>query len=158
MQGQTSRWLWSGLAVAAIWLSATAASIWSPDLVTGSNHEHIPLVAMNVPIWALLATAFAVMAPAVTANDRLRIWGVYTGAVTIAWVAAAVIAIAAPSLVTGSDPTTIPIAGLIAPVAAMAATAFATVGVVAVAAREETVGEAVDTVIRRISEAAPQPR
>jgi hypothetical protein len=158
MQGQTSRWLWSGLTVAAIWLTATAASIWSPDLVTGSNQEHIPLVAMNVPVWALLATGFVIMAPAVTANDRLRVWAVYTGAVTIAWVAAAVIAIAAPPLVTGSDPTTLPIAGLIAPVAAMAATAYATVGVVAVAAREETVGGAVDTVIRRIAEAAPEPR
>jgi hypothetical protein len=113
---------------------------------------------MNVPVWALLATGFVIMAPAVTANDRLRVWAVYTGAVTIAWVAAAVIAIAAPPLVTGSDPTTLPIAGLIAPVAAMAATAYATVGVVAVAAREETVGGAVDTVIRRIAEAAPEPR
>jgi hypothetical protein len=150
--------MWSGLAVAAIWLSATAASIWSPDLVTGSNHEHIPLVAMNVLVWALLATAFVVMAPAVTASDRARVWGVYAGAVAIAWAAAAVIAIAAPSLVTGSDPTTVPIAGLIAPVVAMAVTAYATVGVVAVAAREETVGEAVDTVIRRIAEAAPAPR
>jgi hypothetical protein len=158
MQGQTSRWLWSGLAVAAIWLSATAASIWSPDLVTGSHQEHIPLVATNVPIWALLATGFVIMAPASTASDRGRVWGVYAAAVTIAWLAAAVIAIAAPPLVAGSDPTTLPIAGLIAPVAAMAATAFATVGVVAVAAREETVGGAVDTVIRRINEAAPQPR
>jgi hypothetical protein len=158
MQGQTSRWLWSGLAVAAIWLSAVAASIWSPDLVTGADHEHIPLVALNAPIWALLATGFAVMAPAVTANDRRRVWAVYAGAVAVAWVAAAVISIAAPAMVTGSDPTTIPIAGVIAPIAAMAATAYATVGVVAVSARDETVGEAVDTVIRRIAEAAPQPR
>jgi len=150
--------MWSGLAVAAIWLSATAASLWAPDLVTGSNHEHIPLVAMNVLVWALLATAFVVMAPAVTASDRPRVWGVYAGAVAVAWVATAIIAIAAPSLVTGSDPTTIPIAGLIAPVVAMAVTAYATVGVVAVAAREETVGEAVDTVIRRIAETAPAPR
>ena len=158
MQGQTGRWLWSGLAVSAIWLSAIAASIWSPDLVTGAAHEHIPLVAINVPIWALLATGFAIMAPAVTANDRRRVWSVYAGAVAIAWIAAAVISIAAPTMVTGSDPTTIPIAGVIAPIAAMAATAYATVGVVAVAAREETVGEAVDTVIRRITEPAPQPR
>ena len=158
MQGQTSRWVWAGVAVAAIWLAATAASIWSPDLITGSAHEHIPLVAMNAPIWALLATGFAVMAPAVTAIDRGRVWAVYAGAVAFVWASAAVIAIAAPSLVTGSDPTTVPIAGIIAPIAAMTVTAFATVGVVAVAAREDTVGEAVDTVIRRIADATPAVR
>ena len=158
MHAETSRWLWSGLAVAAIWLSAVAASIWSPDLVTGAAHEHIPLVAINFPIWALLATGFAILAPAVTASDRGRVWAVYAGAVAVAWVAAAMISIGAPAMVTGTDPTTIPIAGVIAPIAAMAATAYATVGVVAVAARERSVGGVVDTAIRRITETVPQSR
>jgi hypothetical protein len=61
-------------------------------------------------------------------------------------------------MITGSDPTTIPIAGVIAPIAAMTATAFATVGVVAVAAREPSVGETVDGAIRRITETLPQSR
>jgi hypothetical protein len=114
MQADTSRWLWSGLAVTAIWLSAVAASIWSPDLITGAAHEHIPLVAINFPIWALLGTGFAVLAPAVTASERGRGWPVYAGAVAVAWIAAAMISIGAPAMITGSDPTTIPIAGVIA--------------------------------------------
>lgn len=158
MQTETSRWLWSGLAVAAIWLSAVAASIWSPDLITGAAQEHIPLVAIIAPIWALLATGFAILAPAVTAGNRQRVWAVYAGAVAVAWVAAALISIGAPAMVTGSDPTTIPIAGVIAPIAAMAATAYATVGVVAVAARERSVGDTIDTAIRRMAEGVPQSR
>jgi hypothetical protein len=158
MYAHTSRWVWSGLAVAAIWLATSAAAVWSPDLVSGSAHEHIPLIAINFPIWAVLGTGFAVIAPAATPANRPHVWSVYGAAVVVIWGAAAVIAIAAPPLVAGSDPTTVPIAGLIAPIAAMAATAYATVGVVAVSAREETVGEAVDTVIRRVAEVAPQPR
>lgn len=158
MNAQASRWLWSGLAIVAIWLATAAAAVWSPDLVTGSEQDHIPLIAMNFPIWALLGTGFAVLAPATTAVNRARVWEVYAGAVAVMWTVASAIAIAAPPLVTGTDPTTIPIAGVIAPIAAMAATAYATVGVVAVAAREETVGEAVDAVIRQVSEAVPQAR
>lgn len=158
MQADTSRWKWSGLAVAAIWLSAAAASIWSSDLITGAAHEHIPLVAINFPIWALLGTGLAVLAPAVTASERGRGWPIYAGTVAVVWIAAAMISIGAPAMITGSDPTTIPIAGVIAPIAAMAATAFATVGMVAMAARAPSVGETVDGAIRRITETLPQSR
>src|SRR6478609_4170671 len=35
--------LGSGLSVAAIWLATLAAALFSPDLITGSQHEHLPL-------------------------------------------------------------------------------------------------------------------
>jgi hypothetical protein len=156
MEGQTGRWAWSGLAVVAIWAAAAAAAVWAPDLVSGSAQDHIPIVAINFPIWALLATGLVVMAPATTASDRQRVWAVYAGIVAIVWTAAAAVAIAAPLLVTGSDPTTIPIAGIIAPIVAMAATAYASVGVVAVAARVDSVGDRVDTIIRQLARAVPE--
>jgi len=155
MEGQIGRWLWSGLAIAAIWAAAASAAIWAPDLVSGSAQDHIPIIAMIFPIWALLATGFVVMAPATTANDRRRVWAVYAGTVAVVWATAAAIAIAGPALVTGSDPTTIPIAGMIAPIIAMAATAFATVGVVAVAAREDSIGDRVDSFIRQFTRTRP---
>jgi hypothetical protein len=156
MEGQAGRWLWSGLAIAAIWAATAAAAIWAPGLISGSAHEHIPIVAINVPVWALLATGFVVMAPATTASDRRRLWAVYAAVVSVIWAAACAIAIVGPPIITGSDPTMIPIAGIVAPILAMAATAYASIGVVAVAAREETVGDRVDTLIRQLAGAVPE--
>lgn len=131
-------------------------AIWSPDLVTGSAQEHIPIIAMTVWFWALLATGLVVMAPSVGASGG-RTWIVYAAAVSVIWIVAAIVSIAAPPMVTGSDPTTIPIAGLTTAIVAMAATAYATVAVVAVASREQTIGSAVDEVVRRIAEPVGHP-
>jgi hypothetical protein len=151
MSSRMNRWLWSGLGVVVVWACAAAMGIWSPDLVTGSAHEHIPLIAITVWVWALFATGLIVMAPALARGDDLRTWVIYAGLVSVVWVAAAVISIAVPPMVTGSDPTTIPIAGIFSPIVAMAATAYATVAVVAIEAREETMGTTIDEVVRRVS-------
>ena len=154
MTNTSTRWVWGVAAVAAIWVSSAAMAIWSPDLVTGSAQEHIPLIAMTVWFWALLATGLVVMAPSVAAGGGGRTWMVYAGALSVIWVMAAIVSIAAPPMVTGSDPTTIPIAGLISAIVAMAATAYATVAVVAVDSREQTLGSTVDEVVRRFAEPA----
>jgi hypothetical protein len=125
--------------------------IWSPDLVTGSAQEHIPLIAISVWVWALLATGLIVMAPALARGDNRRTWAIYAGVVSAVWIAAAIVSIAVPPMVTGSDPTTIPIAGLISPLVAMAATAYATVAVVAIEAQEESLGSTIDEVVRRVT-------
>jgi hypothetical protein len=152
----STRWVSSVAAVAVVWVSSAAMAIWSPDLVTGSAQEHIPIIAMTVWFWALLATGLVVMAPSVGASGG-RTWIVYAGAVSVIWIVAAIVSIAAPPMVTGSDPTTIPIAGLTTAIVAMAATAYATVAVVAVASREQTIGSAVDEVVRRIAEPLGHP-
>jgi hypothetical protein len=152
MTSTTTRWVWSVAAVAVIWVSSAAMAIWSPDLVTGSAQEHIPIIAMTVWFWALLATGLVVMAPSVGASSSGRTWSVYAGAVSVIWIIAGIVSIAAPPMVTGSDPTSIPIAGLTTAIVAMAATAYATVAVVAVASREQTIGNAVDEVVRRLAQ------
>ncbi len=156
MTNTSTRWVWSVAAVAVVWVSSAAMAIWSPDLVTGSAQEHIPIIAMTVWFWALLATGLVVMAPSVGASGG-RTWIVYAAAVSVIWIVAAIVSIAAPPMVTGSDPTTIPIAGLTTAIVAMAATAYATVAVVAVASREQTIGSAVDEVVRRIAEPVGHP-
>ena len=157
MSSRTNRWIWSGAAIGAIWLCLAAMAIWSPPLISGSAQEHLPLTAITGWVWALLATGLVAMAPAVTTGDRTRTWTVYAAVVSVIWIAAAVVAIAAPSMVTGTDPTSIPLAGILAPVVALVATAYATVAVVAVGAREETLGGQIDAAVRRFTEPAHRP-
>jgi hypothetical protein len=96
-------------APAAIWASAGLMAIGAPDLVTGSQHEHLPLALITVWLWATAASAYALMTPS---RGSLARW---TLAVTSLWVATAVVATAAPVMVTGTDPTRIPLAVIIAP-------------------------------------------
>ena len=47
--------------------------------------------------------------------------------IAVVWVAVAIASVYAPSLVTGSDPTTVPLAGLLAPVAGVLVTGYLSV-------------------------------
>ena len=96
-------------ALAAIWAASGLMAIGAPDLVTGSQHEHLPLALITVWLWAGAASAYAVMTPT---RGSLARW---TLAVAGLWIATALVAIAAPVMVTGSDPTHIPLAVIIAP-------------------------------------------
>ena len=96
-------------ALAGIWLSAALMTLGAPDMVSGSQHEHLPLALITVWLWAAAATAYASMTPS---RGSLARW---TLGVVGLWVAAALIAVAAPVMVTGSDPTRIPLAVIIAP-------------------------------------------
>ena len=53
-------------------------------------------------------------------------------AIVVIWAAAAVVSVFTPPLETGSDPTTVPLAASIAPVAAIAATTMAGVATLVV--------------------------
>ena len=95
------------VAVAAIWLATALESVLAPDMVTGSRHEHLPMAVMTVWIWAAVATAFALMTP----RDRsLAHWSV---AVSVVWLAVLLVGVAAPLMVTGTDPTRIPLGVLV---------------------------------------------
>ena len=86
-------------ALASIWLSAALMVLGAPDMVSSSQHEHIPLALITVWLWAAAATAFASMTPS---RGSLARW---TLGVVGLWVADALIAVAAPVMVTGSAPT-----------------------------------------------------
>jgi hypothetical protein len=93
----------------AIWAASGLMAIGAPDLVSGSQQEHLPLALITVWLWAGAATAYALMTPS---RGSLARW---TLAVAGLWAATALVAIAAPVMVTGSDPTRIPLAVIIAP-------------------------------------------
>jgi hypothetical protein len=96
-------------ALAFIWGCAVLLGVLAPDLVSGSEQEHLPLAMFTVWLWATAATAFAAMVPR---HGNLFSW---TAGVAVVWVVAALAAVLAPDMVTGSDPTSIPIAALVAP-------------------------------------------
>jgi hypothetical protein len=124
--------LWTSIALTAVWVGAVLISVFAPDLVSGTQQEHLPLAAFVTWLWGLGATA-AVFIP----MNRLRgsaqrkpIW-IGFGVVVIAlWAAATVLGIWLPVYETGTDPTQLPFGAMFAPMAAAALTVLA--GIVAV--------------------------
>ena len=105
------------VAVGMIWVASALTAIATPDMVSGSAHEHLPIAAITVWLWAAVASGYAAMTPVTDA----RAWLVGVGLVWAAMTAAAVLA---PVMETGSDPTQIPIAALVAPPVAAVVTGF----------------------------------
>jgi hypothetical protein len=144
MSETTSRWTWGGVSIAAIWLAVAFMSIAAPDLVSGSEQSHLPLVALTSWIWALLATGFVVLAASFGRAVPRTAWRVYAAIAAVAWIAAAAVAALAPSFVTGTDPTTIPLTGLIAPIVALIVTGYASVAVVGLETEPKSIGQVID--------------
>ncbi|HEY8526766.1 MAG TPA: hypothetical protein VIL48_17480 [Acidimicrobiales bacterium] len=121
--------------IAGIWLAVVLISVLAPDMVTGSEQQHLPVAAFATWLWGLIATAVLVVAVG-RLRGRLTHRPVWTGlavATVVVWAVATVLALAGPRFETGTDPTRIPLAALIAPVAATVLTALGGVaaGVVA---------------------------
>jgi len=109
------------VAAGLIWVASALTAIATPDMVSGSEHEHLPIAAITVWLWAAVASGYAAMTPIANARD----WLVGVGLVWAAMTAAAVFA---PVMETGSDPTQIPIAALVAPPVAAVVTGFLALG------------------------------
>ncbi len=117
----------TGAVLIAIWVAATAAAIYSPDLITGANREHMQLAMFFVWPMAAVATGMVLLAAAVSRHgaDELGPWAVYALVTVLGWAGAAFASIFVSPMVTGTDPTTIPLAVLIAPIFAVLVTAYA---------------------------------
>jgi hypothetical protein len=120
---RSDRFLMVGLSVAAVWVSVCLASLFAPDLVSGAEQDHVPIAAMTMWLQGVFATAFVLMTGAMGRNvdGRWRALALMVGAI---WTVVAAASIWAPNLVSGSDGTVVPLAALVAPVAATIATAF----------------------------------
>ena len=108
-------------AVTAIWLCSALAAVFSPDMVTGSEHEHVPIIAFTIWFWTLAATAYVMLA------SRAGTTATLTVATTGVWAAVLLVCLAAPLTETGTDPTQVPIGGIIAPLVGALATGFVAV-------------------------------
>jgi hypothetical protein len=127
----TGRMFPTAVAVAGLWLAIALSSVFAPDLVSDSQ-DHVPIVAITIWIWGAVATGFVLFGAAFPARDRMALWGLPVAVLGI-WGAVALASIFAPAIVAGTDetmiagsgPTIVPVAGLFAPVAGAVATGFA---------------------------------
>ena len=109
------------LATAFIWMSVIFTSLFSPDLISGSNQEHLPLVLWTAWFWGLIANMF--LFRLLKEQNDFSILKLQIGSVIILWTIVAMIGIFTPPFVTGSDPTSLPIASIVAPLIACILTA-----------------------------------
>ena len=124
---------WALATIASIWTAVLVISVLSPDMIHGSAQQRLPVAALGTWLWGGGASIAAFMGMARLRDvGRRSSWIIVFGATVAIWTAATLISILGPTTVTGSDPTTIPMAALIAPIVAMVAT-FVTVTVVTVA-------------------------
>jgi hypothetical protein len=119
--------LWTAIGIGGIWVAVLAISLFAPDLVSGSEQQHLPVAAFTTWFWGGIGTLIFLWA-----MGRLRgraIWQpawIGLSVVTLGiWAVATILAITLPVMVTGTDPTRIPFAALFAPVAAAMLTALA---------------------------------
>jgi hypothetical protein len=119
--------LWTAIGIGGIWTAVLLISLFAPDLVSGSEQQHLPVAAFATWFWGGIGTLVLLWA-----MGRLRgssrwqpIWiGLSVASLGI-WALATILAITLPVMVTGTDPTRIPFAALFAPVAAAMLTALA---------------------------------
>ena len=115
---------WTLATVGSIWIAVVLISVFSPDLIHGSEHQRMPVAAFATWFWGFGASIAAVVAMARLREDvgRRPLWMILTGATTAIWCAAVLVSIFGPTQETGTDPTTVPLAALISPIVAMRAT------------------------------------
>lgn len=130
MKGGTK---WVFLTIFLIWIAVLILSMSSADLVTGTepNRDHIPVAAFINWLWGILASV-SVLRATVFRRPTEKGWGQDSAWLWIAvvvggiWFAATIVALTVPVLETGSDPTEIPYAAIIAPIVAAVLTNYAT--------------------------------
>jgi hypothetical protein len=127
---------WTVAGVVAIWAAVLLISLLTPDMVSGSHQERLPVAAFGTWLWGLIATGVFLggMHRLRRARTPAGLWVGLAIAVSAVWLVATVLSIFLPVFVTGSDPTRIPIAGLVSPVGAMVLTVLASITAAVLAA------------------------
>jgi hypothetical protein len=116
------------VALGSIWGSVALVSIFAPDFVSGSEQEHLAFPAMFTWISGAFATRSVAGELVRRRTGKLEARYVWAGVAAVTsgiWLVVALVSIFAPRMETGSDPTRIPIAALLAPIAGAIATAWA---------------------------------
>lgn len=121
--------VWTLIGVIAIWMGVVLISLVSPDLVSGSEQEHLPLAAFLTWIWGLIATIGLLwgMSKLRGSAERKNLWIGLVVAVAIIWGIAVALSAALPTWETGSDPTMLPVWAIVMPLAAALVTTLAAI-------------------------------
>jgi hypothetical protein len=115
-ESRTGSYIAGAVALIAIWASVTLAAIFAPDLVTGTTQDHFPLALVVGALAGLVATGYVLKAMIRGLGSAAR-GAVYALLNVAIWAAVALVAIYVPEMVTGTDPTRLPLAAVIAPIA-----------------------------------------
>jgi hypothetical protein len=117
----------SAAGIAGIWMGVVLISLLAPDLVTGSEQQHVPVGAATSWLWGLMATIGFLwsMARLRGRASRRPIWIGLTIATLALWLVATILAATLPVIETGTDPTRMPIGAIAAPLAAAVLTVLA---------------------------------
>jgi hypothetical protein len=115
--------LWSLVAVAAIWLAVILTSLFSPDMVTGSEQEQLKIPAVINWLWGGLAT-MSVLRAIKFQSGPPGAWMTVGVGTAVIWTAVTLMSIFGPVFITGTDPTRLPLAAIIAPIAGLLLTRF----------------------------------
>lgn len=123
-----ARYRLAAITVFGICVALAAASIWSPDLISDTDRTHVPIAAFMDWIYAVIAIGLVLLAFSRRTPDLGRSsWSSFAAVIWAIWLVVAGASIWAPSLVSGTDGTVVPIAAMAAPLAGLLATAFACV-------------------------------
>ncbi len=120
-------WTLAGLAI--IWVAVIVISLASPDLVSGSQQERLPLALFLTWIWGLIGSIGYLwgMSKLRGAASRRPLWIGLVVAVAATWGIATALSVVAPVWETGTDPTSLPVWAIVAPIGAVLVTTLASV-------------------------------
>ena len=118
---------WTAAGVAVIWVAVALISVFSPDMVSGSEQEHLPVAAFATWISGVVGTGafFWMMGKLRGSVTRRPVWIGLSVTTMAIWTVATILSIVLPVVETGSDPTRLPVGAMVAPVAAAMLTALA---------------------------------
>jgi hypothetical protein len=132
------------IAFGGIWASVLAISLFSPDLVSGSEQQHLPIAALVTWLWGTAATfvASTFWIGFRQSPSRRQFHRAFSLGVAGVWLVAALVSVFGPVMVTGTDPTRLPLCALITPIVATVVTAAirAASGLASYALTEEGTG------------------
>ncbi len=119
--------LWTAIGIGGIWIAVVLISLLSPDMVSGSEQEHLKVAAFGTWFWGGVGTLVFLWAMGRLRGDAMwRLTWIGLSIATLGiWALATLLAIVLPVVETGSDPTQLPLGAFIAPVAAAMLTAIA---------------------------------
>jgi hypothetical protein len=119
--------VWTAIGIAGIWVAVLLLSLLAPDLVSGSEQDHLPVAAFTTWFWGGVGTlVFLWVMGRLRGSARWQPIWIGLSVVTLGvWAAAVILGITLPVTETGTDPTRIPFAAIFAPVAAAMLTALA---------------------------------
>ena len=113
--------IWAISAVSIVWIAVIIVSILSQDFIHGSDQQHFPLAASITWISGAYATKAILTELKLRSTAKSILVGITISTIII-WVAVILVSLLVPSLITGTDPTQIPIAPVVAPIAGAIAT------------------------------------